>query len=120
MQLTKEDSIGIGVTVGIHLLILLALFFALVKITPPDPPLPEGMEIDFGMSVEGSGTDNMAIPTGPVVSSNPTTLQTPVKATPQNNPQEMMTSETGEEMAMPKPNRKPITEDRNRSSTRAP
>jgi len=109
MQITKEDTAGIVVAVAIHGLLLLALIFILIRVTPPDPPLPEGMEIDFGMSVEGSGTDNLAMPTGPVVSNNPSVVNTPAPAV-KNTPTEMATSETGEEIAKPKNTPKPIQE----------
>lgn len=109
MQLSKEDNYGIVVTIAVHALVLLALIFAVIRVTPPDPPLPEGMEIDFGMSVDGSGTDNMAIPTGPVVSPNPTVEATPVKPV-QTAPNEMATSEVGEEISRPKPQNKPVQE----------
>lgn len=110
MQLTKENNYGIIITLAVHGLVLLALIFFIIRVTPPDPPLPEGMEIDFGMSVEGSGTDNMAIPTGPVVSQNPSEQVTPVKPQTVSTPQEMATSEVGEEVAQPKQNKKPVTE----------
>lgn len=109
MQLTKENNYALIATIGVHGLVLLALLLLIINVTPPDPPLPEGMEIDFGMSVEGSGTDNMAIPTGPVVSQNPSEQATPVKQTVAT-PQEMATSEVGEDIAMPKQQKKPATE----------
>lgn len=109
MQLSKENNYAIIATVAVHGLVLLALLLLIINVTPPDPPLPEGMEIDFGMSVDGSGTDNMAIPTGPVVSQNPTEAVKPVTQRTAT-PQEMATSEVGEEVAMPKPQKKPVTE----------
>jgi hypothetical protein len=112
MQLNKENTVGIIVTLAIHALVLLALLFMVLSLAPPpDPPLGGGgMEIDFGMSTQGSGTNEMALPTGPVVSENPSNVQTPVKAS-QSTPEEVMTSEKGEdEISMPKPNKKPVQE----------
>lgn len=107
---SRDNAIGIFVTLALHGLVLLALFLIVIHVTPPDPPLPEGMEIDFGMDNEGSGKDIMALPTGPVVSNNPSETPLPVKAA-KESPQEVMTSQNSEDVvAMPKPDKKPVTE----------
>jgi len=47
---------GLFITVGVHLLFGLLLFFVAAW-REPDPPIPEyGIEVNFGMSQEGSGT----------------------------------------------------------------
>lgn len=110
MDITKEDAVGIGITAVVHAAIFLFLLFVVISVTPPDPPLPEGMEIDFGMSDAGSGNDIMAIPTGPVISPNVAENHSPVKPT-QETPEEIMTSQTGEEaVTIPKPDKKPVQE----------
>ncbi len=51
----KNKTIGISLSVGIHVL-LLAFFFFVLAWKAPDPPLPEyGIELNFGMDQVGSG-----------------------------------------------------------------
>lgn len=112
MQITKEGRAGIIVTIFLHGLVLLGLLFIFLAIPiPPDPPLGGGGgEIDFGYSAEGTGTDLMAVPTGPIVSQNPSETQTPVKAS-QDNTQDVMTNDKSEEaISIPKPTKNPTKE----------
>lgn len=105
---SKDNMIGMVITVALHGLILLGLFFIGISVTPPDPPLPEGMEIDFGFSDEGMGNEIMSVPAGPVVSENASDVQ--VKATPQETPQDVITSQNSDDVIKAaKPNTKPIT-----------
>jgi TonB family protein len=107
MQLTREDVYGIAATIGVHLLLLLLLLMFFLRVQPPDPPLAEGMEIDFGMSVEGSGTDNKALPTAPNVSTQTQVNET--KATP-NQAEDIKTADNSDAAVYTKPVTKPVTE----------
>src|SRR4051812_44151185 len=54
-QERKNRNIGLITSTGIHLVILLILFF-LVAWRAPDPPLPEyGIQLNFGLDNQGSG-----------------------------------------------------------------
>lgn len=51
----KNQRIGMGVSIGVHGLILL-LFFLIMAWREPDPPVPEyGIELNFGLDAMGSG-----------------------------------------------------------------
>jgi outer membrane biosynthesis protein TonB len=51
----KNRRIGMGVSIGIHGLILI-LFFLIMAWREPDPPVPEyGIELNFGLDAVGSG-----------------------------------------------------------------
>jgi outer membrane biosynthesis protein TonB len=51
----KNQRIGMGVSIGIHGL-LLVLFFLIMAWREPDPPVPEyGIELNFGLDAVGSG-----------------------------------------------------------------
>lgn len=107
MELKREDLYGAVATILVHALLLLLLLFFFLRVQPPDPPLPPGMEIDFGVSVEGSGTNNLATPTAPVVSPNPSvTPSQPVKSASED----IRTSDVGEELSKIKPTTKPTKE----------
>lgn len=107
MRLTREDLYGIVATVLFHLLLLLLLLFFFLQVQPPDPPLPPGMEIDFGISVDGSGTNNMAMPTAPVVSENPSKVTTQAVSAAS---EDVKTSDVGETMPVSQNKPKPNTE----------
>jgi outer membrane biosynthesis protein TonB len=51
----KNQRIGMGVSIGIHGLLLI-LFFLIMAWREPDPPVPEyGIELNFGLDAVGSG-----------------------------------------------------------------
>ena len=51
----KNQRIGMGVSIGIHGLLLL-LFFLIMAWREPDPPVPEyGIELNFGLDAVGTG-----------------------------------------------------------------
>jgi len=51
----KNQRIGMGVSIGVHAL-LLVFFFLIMAWREPDPPVPEyGIEINFGMDAVGTG-----------------------------------------------------------------
>ena len=51
----KNQRIGMGVSIGIHGLLLI-LFFLIMAWREPDPPVPEyGIELNFGLEAVGSG-----------------------------------------------------------------
>jgi outer membrane biosynthesis protein TonB len=51
----KNQRIGMGVSIGVHGLILI-LFFLIMAWREPDPPVPEyGIELNFGLDAIGSG-----------------------------------------------------------------
>ncbi len=51
----KNQRIGMGVSIGIHGLLLI-LFFLIMAWREPDPPVPEyGIELNFGLETVGSG-----------------------------------------------------------------
>lgn len=54
-QEKKDKKVGIAVSVGLHVLMLL-LFFFILAWRAPDPPLPDyGIELNFGMDDAGAG-----------------------------------------------------------------
>lgn len=63
IQENKDRRTGIIVSVVLHALLLLLLYFAIVW-TAPDPPLPVyGVELNYGTDNQGSGdTQSMATP----------------------------------------------------------
>jgi TonB family protein len=103
MQFTKEDIIGLATSIGLHLLLLLLFLFFILNAPQPDPPLAEGMEIDFGVSATGMGDNNEAVPTAPNVSENITeTVNRTSPAVSEN----IKTSAAGEESVNSKPEAK--------------
>jgi outer membrane biosynthesis protein TonB len=51
----KNQKIGMGVSIGIHGLLLI-LFFLVMAWREPDPPVPEyGIELNFGLDAAGTG-----------------------------------------------------------------
>lgn len=107
MQLTKDDIIGLAASIGLHLLLLLILIYLVLRPPQPDPPLAEGMEIDFGVSAVGMGDNNQAIPTAPNVSQ-----EVKQNVTPTNTAvaEDIKTSSVGEEAVNTKPETKPVKE----------
>jgi len=54
-QETRNSRVGLWTSLGVHALLLLALFFV-VAWRAPDPPLPEyGIELNFGLDSQGGG-----------------------------------------------------------------
>jgi outer membrane biosynthesis protein TonB len=54
-QEKKNKRIGLTVSIGVHLIVLL-LFLFMVAWRAPDPPLPEyGIELNFGLDDQGTG-----------------------------------------------------------------
>ncbi len=107
MQFTKEDIIGLATSIGLHLLLLLLFLFLILKAPQPDPPLAEGMEIDFGVSAVGMGDNNEAVPTAPNVSQ---TVNEPINQTTPATSEDIKTSAAGEEAVNSKPEAKPVKE----------
>lgn len=105
MNLTKNDIYGIVGTFLAHLVLLLILLFFVLKAPVVDPPLAEGMEIDFGMSAQGSGNDNSATPTSPnnAQVSNVTNAQ----VTPSVS-ENIKTSTAESDAVVSKPDKKPV------------
>ena len=61
-QEKKDKKVGIAVSVGLHVLMLL-LFFFILAWRAPDPPLPDyGIELNFGMDDAGSGNQQPKTP----------------------------------------------------------
>lgn len=61
-QEKKDKKIGIAVSAGLHVLLLL-LFFFIMAWRAPDPPLPEyGIELNFGMDDAGFGEEQPQTP----------------------------------------------------------
>lgn len=75
MHITKDDIVGLFVTIALHTVIILLLLFFTLGLASPAAEGGGGMEIDFGMSVDGSGTNNESVPTG-VVNDNPVSENT--------------------------------------------
>lgn len=61
-QEKKDKKVGVAVSVGLHVLMLL-LFFFIMAWRAPDPPLPEyGIELNFGMDDAGFGNEQPQTP----------------------------------------------------------
>lgn len=95
----RNKTISFGITVTLHILLLLCCFFVW-KWYPPDPPLPDyGVELNFGLDEAGYGYLQTTAPpsdatsTEDAVAGNPETEQTTETA-----PSEEATPETDEAM----------------------
>ena len=61
----KSSRIAMITSLGVHAALLLLIFF-LVAWRAPNPPLPEyGIELNFGMDLQGSGAVQPTTPAGP-------------------------------------------------------
>jgi outer membrane biosynthesis protein TonB len=100
MHITKDDHIGAVVSIAIHaLLLLLFLWLKLYRLEPADSG--GGMEIDFGVSAQGMGDNENAVPTSPNPSENPQLAN--------NNPTPVENSNTSEEVLKTSDNEPSIT-----------
>ena len=71
-QETKNKRVGMIVSIGVHLAVIIAFIF-LVAWREPDPPIPEyGIELNFGIDDQGSGDIQPETPvTNPDVEEEP-------------------------------------------------
>jgi TonB family protein len=103
---TRKNSIAGAVTILLHAIILLILFYTILK--TPNPPFEEmggGMSVNFGFDEAGSGeTQPFSYNPGPMEASN-TVSKT---ATANSSPEQQLAQENGEEdVVVPKPEDKP-------------
>ncbi len=100
----KNRFISLGVSLLIVLLLLLFLIFYII--TVPNPPFPEtpggggGIEFNIGNMIEGTGNVDPNVGIGEAVKVIESTEVTP--PTPQNNSEEVVTSEHGEDVDIKK------------------
>ncbi len=81
-QEKKNDRLGMGVSLGIHIA-LLVLFIFLLAWKEPFPPLPEyGIEVSFGLEDAGSGEVQ---PTTPVNNTPEPVEEEPAPEEPSSN-----------------------------------
>ena len=80
-QEKKDKKVGLAVSVGLHVLMLL-LFFFILAWRAPDPPLPDyGIELNFGTDEAGSGDKQ---PTSPA---NESTVERVESRQPESQPE---------------------------------
>lgn len=75
----QKNMKALGVTIGVHALLLAALVFAGFSAPPPLPDQDLGMEVNLGTSDEGMGDEQPLNP-------NPPSSAAPNASTPQNEP----------------------------------
>ncbi|MFY0254984.1 hypothetical protein ACDQ55_13635 [Chitinophaga sp. 30R24] len=74
----KKNIQALGVTIGVHALVLLALVFNGFSAPPPLPDQDLGMEVNLGTSEEGMGMEQPLNPDAPgTATSVPTPAETP-------------------------------------------
>jgi outer membrane biosynthesis protein TonB len=82
----KNKRTAFYTTVGVQVVVLLLLFL-IVAWRPPDPPIPEyGIELNFGLDEQGSGTVQ---PEAPVGNEGTEPEPTPAPAASEETPQEV-------------------------------
>ena len=70
-QENKNQNIGLFVSLGVHVLLLLCFYF-ISAWKEPDPPIPDyGIELNFGLSDRGSGQIQPAQPVKVVNTTQP-------------------------------------------------
>lgn len=100
----KNRIISLGISLSI--LALLLLFMIFYTILTPNPPFPVteggggGMEFNIGSMIEGTGNVDPNVGIGDAVKVVESTEVTP--PTPQNNSEELVTSENGEDVDLKK------------------
>jgi len=75
----QKNMKALGITIGVHALLLAALVFAGFSAPPPLPDQDLGMEVNLGTSDEGMGDEQPLNP-------NPPSSAAPNASTPQNEP----------------------------------
>jgi outer membrane biosynthesis protein TonB len=84
-QEQKNKRIAFYTTVGVQVVVLLLLFL-IIAWRPPDPPIPEyGIELNFGLDEQGSGTVQ---PETPVGNEGAEPEQAPAPSAAEETPQE--------------------------------
>ncbi|SIN87087.1 energy transducer TonB family protein [Chitinophaga niabensis] len=83
---------ALGITIGVHALLLVALFLIGFSAPPPLPDQDLGMEVNLGTSDDGMGDEQPLNP-------NPPAASQPVPSAPQNSPAPDKTEGNTEELA---------------------
>ena len=101
-QEKKNDRLGMGISIGLHLALFI-LFIFLLAWKEPFPPLPEyGIEVNFGLDNAGSGNIQPQTP----ANNNPSPIEDPAPEPPAPTQEEVPTetvTETVQEEAAPAP-----------------
>ncbi|HHL51842.1 MAG TPA: hypothetical protein ENJ39_00570, partial [Flammeovirgaceae bacterium] len=110
----QNKRIGLIVSVGAHVVLLL-LFVFLVAWRAPNPPLPEiGIELNFGTSDAGSGTKepaNEPVTTEPADSQSETPPETSEENTDTQQPETTATQESEADNTPAEPTAEPVSEE---------
>jgi hypothetical protein len=95
----KNKNIAFSISLGVHVALFLLLFF-LAAWRAPNPPLPEyGIELNFGLDTEGSGTEQPTESVGnteEITESEPTEETIEPEPTPTNSEPEVVTQKEGD------------------------
>ncbi|HHL52726.1 MAG TPA: hypothetical protein ENJ39_05065 [Flammeovirgaceae bacterium] len=110
----QNKRIGLIVSVGAHVVLLL-LFVFLVAWRAPNPPLPEiGIELNFGTSDAGSGTvepESEPVATEPADTQPETPAETSEENTESEQPESTPTQETEADNTPAEPTAEPVSEE---------
>ena len=91
-QDNQKSIKALGVTIGVHALLLVALMFAGFSAPPPLPDQDLGMEVNLGTSDEGMGDEQPLNP-------NPPSAASANASTPQNQPTPAQDNATAQDIA---------------------
>lgn len=91
-QDNQKSIKALGVTIGVHALLLVALMFAGFSAPPPLPDQDLGMEVNLGTSDEGMGDEQPLNP-------NPPSSAAPNASAPQNQPTPTQDNATAQDIA---------------------
>jgi periplasmic protein TonB len=102
----KNKSIGAAVSVGLHLLVLLAFLFIMAW-KAPNPPAPEiGIELNFGTDLAGFGEEQ---PQTPSPEPQPVQNQVAESQQAQSQPEPVQQPVVTPDVAKPTPTEAPVT-----------
>lgn len=106
----KKNIQALGVTIGVHALLLVALIFAGFSAPPPLPDQDLGMEVNLGTSDEGMGDVQPMNPNPPsAAAAEPAPAESPATAVKDNSePQQDIATQDEEEAPEIKKPEKPV------------